>query len=131
MYGSQDHSTTRGEESFLEQLDAMRGEVSSSMLAISGNSLKALEESLWRQEVLCVSLNRLLESLDRRTVEPSSVTLIQTTTAALHKLNQSYAALVEQAETSAGTLYRLCRDYKDSQTSLGDGTSLSSYSLEA
>lgn len=84
------------------------------MLAISGNSLTIFEDSLWRQEVLCLSLTRLLQSIQGTSVESDALASIQAATSALKRVNASYSELVQQSRTSAELLYTLCRSYTDS-----------------
>ena len=118
-------------EAYLHQLDTLREEIHAAMVAISGNSLPGLEQSLWQQEVLCVSLKHLTNSMGQTSVEGPLVQRIQTATAALYQLNATYCKLVEQARSSTNVLYGLCRDYKDSvaMTSLPNHQTF--YSCEA
>ena len=99
------------EEVQLAQVHSLQQEISVAISAISGNSLGALEESLWRQEVLCTSLKRLLQTLGRGT---DSTTMIRMRSAMsdLHSLNKTYAVLVEQSRNANDLLYALSRGYK-------------------
>jgi hypothetical protein len=114
--------TQRG-TAFLGEFDALREELNTAMLAISGNSLAALERSLWRQEVLCVSLQRLSQSLDPESMESPLMARIGKANAALHHLNESYTSLVQQSSHSAGLLHNLCRSYKDAASPMLESSS--------
>lgn len=81
------------------------------MAAISGNQLQALEESLWRQEVLCTGLKHLLGTVQDAAPGPPLNTRLQASLIALHQLNQSYAELLRQAQASNHLLYALCQGY--------------------
>lgn len=106
-------SPAQGHEAYLEEVELLRDEISTAMLAISENTLEALEQSLWRQQVLCVSVKRLLESIHRTEIDSAAMTRVRSATTALHTLNQSYATLVQQSRSSADLLYSLCRSYRD------------------
>ena len=102
----------------VEQLASLRDEMSTAMLAISGDSIGILEESLWKQEVLCVSLKRLLQTIQGAGADAVSLIRIQNAMSALHQLNQTYANLVQQSRAQADVLYGLCQSYRN--TSLND-----------
>lgn len=118
-------------ELYLHQLEQLRHEMSTAMLAISGNSLRVFEESLWRQQVLCISLKRLLQSLQVATLDNGAMARIHSATEALYRLNQTYADLVQQSGRSTDLLYGLCRSYNDVALSPISTSVLPSYSLEA
>lgn len=103
--------------SYLHNVEQLRGEIESAMLLISGNRLSALEESLWRQQVLCTSLKHLSGSLTTASVERPLVKRIQEASAALDQLNRSYAVLIQQSSQSNNLLLRLCRSYQESASS--------------
>ena len=118
------------EEVPLAEINSLHHEISVAISAVSGNSLRALEESLWRQEVLCTSLKQLLHTLGRSN---DSATMIRMRSAMsdLHRLNQTYAALVAQSRSSNDLLYALSQGYKiDSPHGVGNSTGFSC-SLEA
>ena len=99
-------------EAYLQQLDTLREEVGYAMSAISGNTLQALEESLWRQEVLCVGLGRMLQTLGGTPLPNGAADRMKDAMAALHAVNRTYAEVVEQARSSNHRLYALCLGYK-------------------
>ena len=119
------------EDGCLQQLESLRTEIGQAMTAISGNSLQALEESLWRQEVLCVSLKRLMQTLPEGEAGSSAMIRIRSTTAALYALNQSYAGLVQQSKASSDLLYSLCLSYKDASSREVNGNAGTLCSFEA
>ena len=99
--------------SYLHDVDALRGELESAMMAIAGNRLPALEQSLWRQQVLCTSLKHLSRSLTTEGVESPLLRRIQEASLALTQLNRTYTLLVQQSSQSTDLLHRLCRSYQD------------------
>ena len=100
------------EEAYLEEVEELRSEIAAAMRAISGNSLQVLEESLWRQEVLCTSLTRLLQAMQAGGETPASMNRVHAATHALHALNHTYTALVQQSRASADLFYGLCQSYR-------------------
>ena len=130
---SQTHSSLNKDQGqfYLEQLDAMREEFCRSMLAISGNSLQVFEDSLRRQEVLCVSLTRLLQTVQGPSVDPGALTSIQSASNALKGVNRTYAALVKQCRDSTALMYALCRSHADAHTCETGQQSPTRYSFEA
>ncbi len=102
---------------YLHQLESLREEMQAAMLAISGNRLPALEESLWRQQVLCTSLKHLSHTLSSGSVENPLTRRIRESTAALQEVGRTYSALLHQASESGDLLHRLCRSYKDAAPS--------------
>ena len=99
--------------SYLHHLESLREEMQAAMLAISGNRLQNLEESLWRQQVLCTSLKHLSSSLSSPALESSLADRIRESTLALNEVSRTYSVLVQQASQSGDLLLRLCRSYKD------------------
>lgn len=122
---------------YLHDADALRGEIESAMRHISGNRLSALEESLWRQQVLCTSLKHLSQSISAEAVEPSMQRRLREAGAALQQLNRSYSLLIQQSGQQNGLLLQLCRSYQESQGSArfssndSTGAPVRSWSCEA
>ncbi len=100
--------------SYLHEVEQLRSEIEQSMLLVSGNRLSALEESLWRQQVLCTSLKHLSRSLTTESIERPLIRRIQEASAALDQLNRSYALLIQQSSQGNNLLLRLCRSYQES-----------------
>ena len=119
------------EQHYVQRIRELEAEISAAILAISDGSLDALEESLWKQQVLCVTLQRLLESLRAKGVEPDAMVRMRSATVALQKLNATYKQLVQQAQSSADLLYTLCLSYKEVPCRGMDSARLDVYSLEA
>ena len=115
-----------GGELYVYRIDQLREEVRRAMAAISGNSLQAFEESLWRQEVLCVGLKHLL--LTAQAAAPSNTsgatvnTRLQASLEALQQVNRSYAELIRQAQSSNYLLYALCQNYAAPSRETTDST---------
>lgn len=116
---------------YLEQLNQLRDEITRSMQAIAGNSLQVLEESLWRQEILCVSLQRLLRFIAGGHPDSAAMNRIRSASLDLRRLNHTYASLIEQSKTSCDLMYGLCQSYTEA-TSRQTSTSIGHpYPLEA
>ena len=93
---------------FVHRIQEVREEIRRAMAAISGNELGALEESLWRQEVMCTGLKQLLCTARQAQPGPALATELRTSLRALHDVNLSYAELVRQSQASNHLLYALC-----------------------
>lgn len=98
-------------EFYVHRIEELREEVRHAMAAISGNKLQALEESLWRQEVLCTGLKHLVGTVQAADPGTTLNTRLQASLTALHQLNQSYAELLRQAQASNHLLYALCQGH--------------------
>ena len=119
------------DQAYSYQLETLREEIQVALSAISGNALGALQDSLWRQEVLCAGLNRLLHSLQETGVDLSALHRMRAATASLYALNQTYADLVQQSRESTDLMYALCQNYQKSSPRLLDYDTAHSYSAEA
>ncbi len=102
---------------YLHQVDELRNEIQSAMLAIAGNSLSVLEGSLWRQEVLCTSLKHLSHTFAPEDLHGPLTARIREASLALNELNRAYSLLIQQSSQSADLLYRLCCGYKEQTSS--------------
>ena len=131
MVPNENKSLQAPEGVYCHQLETLRDEIRVAMSAISENALGTLENSLWRQEVLCTGLTRLLQSLQDANLGPSTLERVQVTAASLHALNQTYSDLVHQARTSTDLMYTLCQNYQDSHPRLLSSNFANSCSLEA
>lgn len=115
----------------LERIEALRQEITRAIAAISGDTLGDLEESLWRQEVLCVGLKHLLPEL--RTLQPRTLLAVRLgeSMSALQELNRTYAELLRQAQSSNKLLLRLCHHHHGA-AHIDTGSAVGKrYSLEA
>lgn len=112
-----------GGAAYLRQVEELRGEIEGAMQAISGNRLGLLEESLWRQQVLCTSLKHLSQSLSAKDAGGPLMGRIREASVRLAEVNRTYAYLVQQSAGSTELLLRLCRSYRDeSRTNVGGGS---------
>lgn len=93
---------------FVHRIQEMREEIRRAMAAISSNELGALEESLWRQEVLCTGMKQLLRTARQAQPGPALATELRTSLRALYYVNLSYAELVRQSQASNHLIYALC-----------------------
>ena len=108
--------------SYLHDAEQLRGEIEVAMLLISGNRLSALEESLWRQQVLCTSLQHLSRALTAEAIEPPLARRIREASLALQQLTRSYSVLIGQSSQNNDLLLRLCRSYQESAPSTSSST---------
>ena len=88
--------------------------MNAALLAIADDSLDALEDSLWKQQVLCVGLQHSLERMSRNGVDQATVEKILSALLALVSLNTTYSKSIDEAWTSADLLYKLCASYQGS-----------------
>ncbi len=112
LLASQESGSAMDEDLYFQQLEWLREEMHTAMLSISSNSLQVLESSLWKQEVLCVSLKHLVQSMQGSMLGGNAMVRVQSATMALSKLNETYADLVSQARSSSDLLYGLCLSYQ-------------------
>lgn len=98
----------REPELYVHRLDELREEIGRAMAAISGNKLAALEESLWRQEVLCTGLKHICCTAEQAQPGPALAKELRKSLCALHNANRSYVELLRQAQVSNHLLYALC-----------------------
>lgn len=117
-------------ELYVHRIEELREEIRYAMAAISGNQLRALEESLWRQEVLCTGLRHLLGSAQESSTGSWLNPQLQTSLAALHQTNLAYAELLRQAQVSNHLFATLCQSY-DRPSHEGNGPTATRCSLEA
>ena len=104
---------TADQELCLQYTRELKDEIRTAILAISEDCLDALEESLWRQQVLCVSLRRLLDTPLALSAEAHQAAEIHNATASLQELNKIYTALVRQSRSSCELLSKLCLAYAE------------------
>ena len=99
-------------DQYLLQVALLREEISNATLAIAGNYIEALEECLWRQEVLCTSLKRLLQVIEENGSSRAHAHMLDAT-ADLHGVSLTFAAVIEQSRNHASVMQGLCRSYRD------------------
>lgn len=113
----------------VKQIEQLRTEIIRAVSAISGNSVAALEESLQKQEVLCLALKHLLQAVGEEEVSHAAKIRVQATMKALYRLSKSYANLVEQSRASNHLLHTLCARYNE--RAVGSRTQINArYSVE-
>ncbi len=97
----------------LQAAKDLEHEIAAGVLAISLDSLETFEESLWKQQVLCATLQRHFESFSIRGTLPSDLPYLVGALSDLQNVNRAYDALVQQSRSSADLLLRLCLGYRD------------------
>jgi hypothetical protein len=102
---------SKEQELCLQHLEALQREVKIAVSAIAHNSLPEFEQSLWRQEMLCAGLKRLLLAVRRSTREIDDLGRLQAAGGRLRTLNRTYEGLVRRATQSAAQLRGLCQLY--------------------
>lgn len=109
--------TGRGGAAYLQHVEELRSEIEDAMRAISGNQLAVLEESLWRQQVLCTGLKHLSQTLAEEDAGGPLMERVREASTRLFEVNRAYAYLVQQSAGSTELLLRLTQSYGS-----GDGT---------
>ncbi len=122
---------TTNEELYLQQVEWLRGEIERAVQAISANTLQVLEESLWRQEVLCVSLQRVVRTMVGTSVNSATMARVRKATADLQHLNKTYSRLIQQSKASCDLMYGLCRSYSEHSAREVPTSTGAPYPLEA
>ncbi len=110
------HLLTGTDEVCIRQIHDLEEAIQSAILAVANDAVEELEDSLWKQQVLCSGLQRSLESITVGGVTPDLIERISRAMTTLHSANRTYAELVRQAQVSANLLLKLCNSY-ESQTS--------------
>lgn len=88
-------------------------EVQEATGAIARNDLRDLEESLWRQETLCVRLKRLISALSPAALSSVSRAALREAASSLRAQSQIYEKLVVQSRRSTTILQHLCSLYRN------------------
>lgn len=106
---------------YLQQLQALAGEISVAMDAISGNALPKLQESIAKQEMICASLATTTKTVCEGIGSPERASFpgidtavdqkIQSTRKAILDLNLQYAALLKHSGRTIALLTSLCRSH--------------------
>jgi len=94
----------------VEAFEDLETELKTATRAISCNELARLEESLWRQEMLCAKLKRSISS-----ARPDLMTTdhLQESAARLQAQSRIYEKLVARASRSTAVLQHLCSLYRN------------------
>lgn len=85
--------------------------------AISLNSLSQFEESIWRQQVLCASLQQELAAASDERLQADDRSSIIKALISLQSASHTYDALIQQSRSSTGSVLRLCSRYLDQNDS--------------
>jgi len=106
---------------YLQQLQELAFEISVATDAIAANALTTLQESVAKQEMLCVSLATMASVFGdgaRPSEQPSALEAdsgielkIRTARQAIRELNLQYAALLKHSGKSIALLISLCRSH--------------------
>ncbi len=116
---------------YLQQLTWMEQEIKTAMLAVATNSVQALELSLTKQEVLCISLTRLVSSFSTPDLDGSILQQVKEATISLSSLNKTYSALLRQSQASTTLFYKLCLSYRGSDANQTLAAATPNCTLEA
>ena len=88
-------------------------EVETATSAIICNKLTDLEESLWRQETLCVKLKGFIRRVRTARLNPTAMVLLRDEASRLKEQSQIYEKLVNRASRSTAILQHLCSLYRN------------------
>ena len=88
-------------------------EIASAILAIALDSMDILEDSLWKQQVLCATLRSQLDTLSDQGIDPRGLPYVVGAFSSLRNANNTYAALVQQSRASTDLLLKLCLGYRE------------------
>ncbi len=118
------------EASCLETVHSLSAAVSEAMLALSQNGLEALEDALWRQQMLCASLQTSFQHFGDNGLERDALERLVAAFKGLQGLNLTYTEVLRQARASTDLLFQICLDY-GGQKPVSDRNSTLLLSLEA
>lgn len=127
--------------SYLQQLQELALEISVATDAIAANALTRLQESVAKQEMLCISLATMANAFgDGSAASEKLVTQLSDTTIkskirsgrrAVVELNLQYAALLKHSGKSISLLISLCRSHTGrSQEARGPRSKQQTWSCE-
>ena len=111
------HLLTGTDEVCFRQMHDLEEAIQSAIVAIANDAVEELENSLWKQQVLCSGLQRSLESITVGGATPDLIDRVSRAMSTLHSANRTYAALVQQAQVSANLLLKLCSSYEQPASS--------------
>lgn len=95
----------------LRDIRDLRTEMADAVNAIAENRLPKVEESLWRQEMLCASLRRSLLRLGRAAPSKDLLVRLRDAFAKLQSEAAGYESLVRQSSRTSSLLGDLCGLY--------------------
>lgn len=94
-------------------LGDLEQQIQAATRAIARNRLGELEESLWRQEMLCGRLKRSISAIRPPTSNVASVGFLRDAASRLKEQAQIYERLVTQSSRSTAILQHLCSLYRN------------------
>ena len=92
-------------------------EIAAAILAIALDSMDVLEESLWKQQVLCATLRGQLDTLSHQGIDPGGLPHVVGAFSSLRNANRTYSSLVQQSRASTDLLLKLCLGYREADNS--------------
>ena len=105
---------------YLEELETLALEISAAMDAIAANALSRFQDSVAKQEMLCVSLLQITKAAGKgsrpikevlRSDDLEVDRKLQAASEAIRKLNLRYAALLKHSGRSIALLAALCKSH--------------------
>jgi hypothetical protein len=116
-------------ETCVQLLQNLQHEIQTSVGALSRNNLREFELSLWRQEMVCSNLRRLLASGDILAADGKSVSTFNDAAIELKLQADVFARLVERCRRSTAILQDLCSLYGNASRGVF-GTKLNAFNCE-
>lgn len=105
----------------VRRLSELEREIRCASVAIAQNRLRDLEESLWRQEILCRNLKSFVSTICPAILDRDSINLLRETAARLKMQSQIYEKLVARSSRSTAILQHLCTLYRNAAQQSGTG----------
>jgi hypothetical protein len=94
-------------------IKVLEQEIQEGMTAIARNRLADFEESLWRQEAICVKLKRSIGTIRPGILNTGSYGQLREAASLLKTRSQIYEKLVAQSSRSSAILQHLCSLYRN------------------
>ena len=119
---------------YLQCMQALRFEMTTSMECIATSALLPLQESIARQEVLCAELLAFARSpgfIGLTDADVAVAARVRETSASLHQTNIEYAAVLKHSGRSLALLSSLCSIHTGQfQEARGSGSKYQTWSCE-
>lgn len=116
-------------ETCVQLLQNLQQEIQTSVGAVSQNNLREFELSLWRQEMVCSNLRRLLAADDTLATDSKSAGTLHDAAIELKFQTDVFARLVERCRRSTAILQDLCSLYGNASRGVF-GTTLNAFNCE-
>lgn len=104
-------TSSEWESCCVHSLEELQEELEAAIDAIGRSSLPEVEQSLWKQEMLCATLKRVLPDVARAKPNPETIAALVTAGAALRISQRRYAAVIHAAQATNRLLQDLCSLY--------------------